>query len=245
LVAAYHEWLAERDPLLEFDPDQPRVAAGSSEGGQFASKNGGGAEAKPVDPDRARSPYYVPIEKVQAFIDQFRPTYDSFTADFHSSFAQFGQTEARFKNADSLQEKLVRKGYGLDHVADVVGTRITVASIKDLNAARLAIYDKYGSAIIKEENKVNRADDSGYRALHFDLRVNGMPVEVQLRTARQSKFAEWCHPTVYKGALNGLPRAISYARRVSSALYRADLGGKYEQPECPPAVLRAKGCFAG
>lgn len=91
------------------------------------------------------------------------------------------------KDATTLIEKLRRPGASLSSVQDVVGLRI----VGDLS---LRDQDEVASelrALFADSRTVDRraSPTHGYRAIHVIARVNGFPVEIQVRTLYQHVWA--------------------------------------------------------
>jgi ppGpp synthetase/RelA/SpoT-type nucleotidyltranferase len=80
------------------------------------------------------------------------------------------------------------------------------------------------------------------------IQVDGRPVELQLRTERQTRWADFAHDTVYK--THGTPpppEAHPYLQGMSDFYACLDGGGDHQScgtpPECPPVIEQAYGCL--
>lgn len=110
----------------------------------------------------------------------------------------------RTKNLPSLLNKLRRKR--LSTISDIAGAKILVNNEKEVMELKEEIQSKFDNYIEKTDNKKLKIDDyyakkhpSGepYYAIHFDVRYNSTPIELQLKTKRVDKVTEAYH-TAYK-----------------------------------------------
>jgi hypothetical protein len=105
--------------------------------------------------------------------------------------AEFEST-SRLKTTGSTIAKLHRLGGSmLKSIVDLAGMRI----VRDMNRSEQDDLVRKVSALLGRERSpqiIDRRLDPrfGYRAVHIVARVRGLPVEVQVRTARQHQWAE-------------------------------------------------------
>jgi ppGpp synthetase/RelA/SpoT-type nucleotidyltranferase len=203
--------LKKKTELL-YDPNQPR-----DERGRFGSGDGKSSEAKVH-------------EYVESYREMYKPTVQKFT----DVVGRYGKVESRMKEESHVLEKMQRKGKTAEQVRDIIGMRVTTSSLSDTEKAMEAVKQNY--SVTKIDDKIEHPTDLGYRAIHVDVEIEGKPVEIQIRTERESQFGNWAHHLIYKGGLASEPEAVRYAQRVSAALFEADRGGKLQLPECPPPV---------
>lgn len=101
--------------------------------------------------------------------------------------------EKRLKFKRNKQGKVTNKG-----LTDVVGTTIATNNTKELMTLRKMIGVNDGDNGIFGE--VIEVDDKfkipacGYRAIHYIVLYNGVPVEIQLKTKRMKMLNEFTHP---------------------------------------------------
>lgn len=98
----------------------------------------------------------------------------------------------RVKTTTTLTEKLRRtRGMQLSRVQDLAGARCVVADLTVQDAARDAITDFY-TAQGCPWRVVDRREDPrfGYKAVHIVVQIDGMPVEIQVRTELQDTWAQ-------------------------------------------------------
>jgi hypothetical protein len=132
---------------------------------------------------------------------------------------------------------------------DIAGMRIVVSSLETLRDVAGALRRAYGDQVIRFKDYIGaqyRGD--GYRSVHFVVLEGGQPVEIQLRTVRQQRWAKWEHSLIYKGRFKHDESAREYARKVADRLYDMDQGTCREPcrlPVCPGVLEAARGCFPG
>jgi len=120
-----------------------------------------------------------------------------------------GKIYARTKTPYSIINKLIdsrmivskdpKKG-----LTDMVGTTIVVDNVEDVMRVQKEIesgalgeilpegYDKDGNVILADDKYKN--PKGGYRAIHYIVIMDGIPVEVQLKTKRMKEINELAHP---------------------------------------------------
>ena len=129
---------------------------------------------------------------------------------------------ARTKTPYSILKKLVEKRM-LDPnkgLTDMIGTTIAVGNQKELEQVRDDIDGGLlGKVLDKDDYYKN--PKAGYRAYHYIVEYDGVPVEVQLKTKRMKKLNEVSHDFYKKGTLDakGLDA-------VSKTFEKADRGDK-------------------
>lgn len=179
------------------------------------------------------------LAEIQQQIEAYRPVYTKALDTFIQAVGGMGKVESRIKTAESLAEKLDRKGKTLSQIGDIVGLRLTVSSLNQVYAAAQKVDAAF--TVVKHDDKINNPTNGIYRAYHMDVTVDGKPMEIQIRTQNQSAFANWAHDTVYKGALAMSGAALGYARQVSDALHSMDQGVRASLPSCPSSL--GDNCF--
>lgn len=100
---------------------------------------------------------------------------------------------SRVKNTGTIREKLRRNdGRGLSTIQDLAGARVVLdggRAEQDSTVSQLVDEFETSDRPVKV---VDRRSDprSGYRAVHLVVSVDGLPVEIQLRTDLQHRWAE-------------------------------------------------------
>jgi ppGpp synthetase/RelA/SpoT-type nucleotidyltranferase len=101
---------------------------------------------------------------------------------------------ARTKTPYSILNKLVTKRLlsPKSRLTDLIGTTIVTSDKKELNAVKNAINSgKMGKVLEFEDMYAN--PKLGYRAYHFLVERDGLPIEVQVKTKRQKSINELGH----------------------------------------------------
>lgn len=212
--------------LWAYSADQPRVPAGGDGGGQWTS--GGGAP---------------PSKEVQDYVAQYSAIFPSAITKFSNAVEGMGQIAGRVKNPSSLEEKLQRKGKTLDQITDTIGLRLTAPDIATVYRALDSVTQSF--KVTKVDDRIEKPLDGIYRAIHVDAEMDGKKMEIQLRTKNQSNLAEFSHETLYKRQVSERTDPIlrSYLKKLSTALYRRDMGEKTTLPDCPPVIRDKVGCI--
>jgi ppGpp synthetase/RelA/SpoT-type nucleotidyltranferase len=97
----------------------------------------------------------------------------------------------RLKRVDRIIQKLVRfPQMQLDTMEDIGGCRVVVPGLEDLRAVQARIERTWGAATIRTRDYIAMPKSTGYRAVHIVVRREGLPIEVQLRTEVQQRWAK-------------------------------------------------------
>ncbi len=118
----------------------------------------------------------------------------------------------RTKSADSIMEKLVRRGFNTDPKAirktiyDIAGIRVICHYVEDIYTIANLLKSQDDIQIIKECDYIKEPKPNGYRSFHlvvtvpvfFVDRVERIAVEVQLRTLAMDFWASLEHELKYK-----------------------------------------------
>lgn len=142
----------------------------------------------------------------------------------------------RTKELSSVERKAQENGWSasasLAECGDLVGGRVVCNNLEDvyrfaelLREELLRYWDWF-----EVQDQIKEPDDSGYRALHVNLRliisdnsfaVDMIPCEVQIRTRLQDAWAELSHDDIYKQG--GLPEDLrTQAKHLAEILAAAD-----------------------
>jgi ppGpp synthetase/RelA/SpoT-type nucleotidyltranferase len=152
-----------------------------------------------------------------------------------------GKIYARTKTPYSIINKLIdsrmitpkdpKKG-----LTDMVGTTIVVDNTDQVFAVQKEIengalgeivpegVDKNGKVILADNKYEN--PKGGYRAIHYIIMMDGIPVEVQLKTKRMKEINELAHPHYKAKNLNS-----DFMEYLTSLADKGDRGDKKAQAE--------------
>ena len=145
--------------------------------------------------------------------------------------------KTRLKSADSLAEKLTRKGFPLTiesvekNIFDVAGVRVVCTFPEDLYTLANALLAQDDVNLIERRDYVSNPKDTGYRSLHLIVETpiflehekRFVKVEVQLRTISMNFWASLEHQLRYKKGLDEKTSAAVSAELVELSEKAAEL----------------------
>lgn len=132
--------------------------------------------------------------------------------------------DSRIKTADSILEKLVRRGFSLDidkigdQLTDIAGIRVICPYIEDIYTIAKLLKNQSDVTLLRESDYIKNPKENGYRSLHLIVSVPiylvdacvKLPVEIQIRTIAMDFWASLEHKLRYKTESNGeLPKFIA------------------------------------
>lgn len=188
--------------------------------------------------------------------------YDEALQDVRSRLRELGfEPTVRLKTTGTIIDKLRRdRGSSLKTIHDLAGARIVLTGTVGVqDAAVRAVVEAYADCPVSPLVVDRRADPrAGYRAVHVILRLDGIPVEVQVRTELQDLWAQlferladvWGRQIRYGGAPDGKGfESLVQARSGTVAILMqiSELMGEYEglsadlQEMDVPTFLRGAG----
>ena len=116
---------------------------------------------------------------------------------------------SRMKNYGTLREKLRRTKLKLSEVRDIVGCRVVVLNFneeQDLVVRRIIENIEVDKFKVIDRRIIS---NHGYRAVHIELRLNRMRIEIQVRTELQDL---WARTSEAFGELVG--RGVRYGKAI-------------------------------
>jgi len=137
-------------------------------------------------------------------------TLNSIETEIKNLFPESGLNIAsRMKNYGTLREKLRRTTLKLSQVRDVVGCRVVVLNFND--EQDLVVRRITENIQVDKFKVIDRRKNSnhGYRAVHIELRLTRMRLEVQVRTELQDL---WARTSEVFGDLVG--RGVRYGKQI-------------------------------
>ncbi len=123
--------------------------------------------------------------------------------------------KTRIKGAESIREKLQRKGLplipsSLEKLDDIAGIRVICSFVDDIYMLSDCLLQQDDIFLIKKKDYINNPKENGYRSLHLIVETpvflesgkRMMRVEVQLRTIAMEFWASLEHRLRYKKNLS-------------------------------------------
>ena len=93
----------------------------------------------------------------------------------------------RLKRFETIVGKLRRMNSRLSGIEDIAGCRVVLPTVREQSEVLERIRAEL--EVVRERDYRSRPRDSGYRALHAVVRAQGRPVEVQVRTMLEDRWA--------------------------------------------------------
>ncbi|GAA0290025.1 RelA/SpoT domain-containing protein [Rhodovulum strictum] len=139
----------------------------------------------------------------------------------------------RLKRQPQILRKLRRLSVRLTQLQDIGGARIIVESNSDVDRLIEFLEKKFNEetydVVRKTDYREMGRDDTGYRAFHFILDIDGYKIELQLRSRIQHYWSESIERTfvIYGYRLKekeGDPEVIQYFKTFSDVLFSIENG---------------------
>ncbi|HME70270.1 MAG TPA: RelA/SpoT domain-containing protein [Myxococcota bacterium] len=131
-----------------------------------------------------------PTESDLQMLQQVRLDYDPALYKVQQLLrSQLGlQVTSRLKTVGTIVDKLKRERTRLSRMQDIAGVRIvTDMTLTEQDAQVASIQGRFpGSEVIDRRERPSY----GYRAVHVIVTVDGCPVEIQVRTQKQDRWAQ-------------------------------------------------------
>jgi hypothetical protein len=169
-------------------------------------------------------------DEIAALID-FRKEYDTKREEFVKVLTKNLDTDeatilSRTKTPFSIINKLRRKRLtGPNGITDIVGSMVVFSTQKELDEfADKVNAGKFGKVLVFDD--YYKKPLAGYKAYHWNLVHDGIPVELQAKTERMKKIASANH-TLYKTG-SGSPESLA---ELTDLMEKADKGDAEAQKE--------------
>ena len=160
--------------------------------------------------------YVVFIQPYEDALKNIRVRVEVLNDDYRRKYQNYPihHLHYRIKKKESIEQKLVRRGYGSDVEAardcltDISGIRVICYFVRDIYAVVSLLKKQTDIVVIKECDYISNPKPNGYRSYHIVFGVpvyhtDGMeyyPVEIQLRTMSMDLWASMEHRICYKGS---------------------------------------------
>lgn len=126
------------------------------------------------------------LKRLEAFRSEFVPAY-KYVEDLLVHKLRLKITGRPSKSTVAILEKLRRETVRLSQIQDVAGCRILVPNMVDQDRVVATLDVMLGQPIVDDKRE---SPTNGYRAVHLIPKIDGRPVEIQIRTAPQHGWAE-------------------------------------------------------
>ena len=172
-------------------------------------------------------------EKIEAYRQAYRPAMDPVVHRLQKLFAgKPVKIQFRLKTVESIQEKLIRKGYRcLSQMTDIAGVRVLILDYAAIPFVSHIVEGHF--SVREEENLIDDPRGSGYRAIHYLLSARGRIVELQIHTVRGNIWALMSYFLVYKGTYRSNEVVGSYFKKLSRVLFLLDSGFGHQELPLP------------
>ncbi len=95
---------------------------------------------------------------------------------------------SRMKTLGAITRKLRRNPSRLSQLQDIAGCRVVLEDHDEVREVLAAIVERWPDS--KVVDRIDGAPRTGYRAIHVIVEHDGYPVEIQLRTRTQQRWAD-------------------------------------------------------
>ena len=146
-----------------------------------------------------RKKYEEAMKKVLSLLESFDEEYYEKKGNHKIRF-----TEKRLKTPKSIYDKIVRKKKKStidtieEDINDLAGVRIICFDIAQIYKLACVIGKQESFEIKKVKDYVRKPKENGYQSYHIQLKVDGVKVEIQIRTILMDAWSSLDSILVYK-----------------------------------------------
>ena len=187
---------------------------------------------------REAKPFNKLMTEYRSAIMEVETRLNILNAEFSQEYNRnpFESIKSRLKSADSIFEKLGRKGYPFTvesirkHLTDVAGVRVICSFPDDIY--RLAeLFTQQGDIyLVRRKDYIKNPKSNGYRSLHLILNVpiflsrevKYMSVEVQFRTIAMDFWASLEHKLKYKKDVDDAEEIVQQLKFCADSIGQLD-----------------------
>ncbi len=148
----------------------------------------------------------------------------------------FESIKSRLKTAESIYEKLSRKGYSVtvknieEHLNDVAGIRVICSFPDDIYRLAKLLIRQDDIILLKEKDYIKHPKSNGYRSLHLIISIpiflsnakKYRKVEVQFRTIAMDFWASLEHKLQYKKDLKNAEEIAEQLKNCAESIETLD-----------------------
>ncbi len=170
----------------------------------------------------------------QFVLGEIQSILDCISTDSETALAE--HIKSRIKGAESLKEKLRKKGLeqtaesGIKNLSDIIGLRVVTHFVGDIYTVLEKIQQNKNWKIKKVKDYIADSKPNGYRSLHviiavpFDYgEITEIDAEIQLRTIAMDCWASLEHQLKYKKNIRSTELIVSELKRCADEMASTDL----------------------
>ena len=183
------------------------------------------------DAERAFYGMYFPsmeedMKQVIEYTDVIRKTYIE-----EEGRDPIEHVKARIKTAESMKEKLLRRGLPVNaetavtELTDAVGVRIICTFVSDVYKIAQKLESREGSEVWQVKDYIKDPKPNGYRSYHLILKMkeSGNYAEIQIRTIAMDCWASLEHQLKYKKNISHQDLLVKELKRCADEIASTDL----------------------
>ena len=141
----------------------------------------------PIEYDKLSNLLNEDIDKRQSTIDKVKNQLTKSLQDLGIK----GFISGRIKSCYSIYNKLKSKNCNLNQIYDIVALRVIVESVNECYAVLGYVHTQYELLDGRFKDYIAKPKQNGYQSLHTCVLVDGMPLEIQIRTFDMHNHAEY------------------------------------------------------
>ena len=125
--------------------------------------------------------------------------------------AQYGKKQVidfRIKSTESIACKLKKKGHAATvenaerYLNDLAGIRVVCSCEEEVYKLGEYLCAREDLVVLRRKDYIKNPKENGYQSLHLILEVQGICVEIQIRTKAMHSWAQIDHKRFYKKLTN-------------------------------------------
>ena len=192
--------------------------------------------------EKNKSRYQAAVDKLIAEIKELDKKYFDKTGNHFIRFV-----ESRLKDPESIANKLKRKNkLDVEDIASVIndlaGVRVICFDTKQIYKLARMIGECSQFEVIKIKDYVRKQKDNGYQSYHIILNIDGVKVELQIRTILMDAWSSLDGILIYKKSVpisdemkNDIKKFAKWSRKMDKMVT------KLMQGDATPSVIDASG----
>ena len=201
---------------------------------------------------REAKPFNRLMTEYSSAIMELETRFKILNAEFSQEYNRnpFESIKSRLKSADSIYEKLERKGYPVtvesirENLNDVAGVRVICSFPDDIYRLASLLTRQEDMVLVSEKDYIKNPKPNGYRSLHLILDVpiflssekKYIKAEVQFRTIAMDFWASLEHKLKYKKHVDNTDEIVGQLRACADSIELLD----YQMQEIRNKIDRSR-----